>query len=419
MEITKLLEKTHSCNCGMEHSCDIKHCIIEKDAVLKLPQIAKDYKGILLVADRNTYKVCGKRVEEILPHKDIFVYEEEGLVIPNEIAWEKLQKRVTSEIDLIVGIGSGVIQDLCKYVSFLCKIDYFIVATAPSMDGYSSSGAAMIANDMKITFSAHVPKAIVADTEVLKNAPMDMIVAGFGDIIGKYSCINDWELSALVNGEYYCPWVAGLVLNVVNDVRALSDKLIQRDETAAKKLMEALVISGICMSFVGNSRPASGSEHHFSHFFEITGILENKPYFSHGVDVAYSTVESQKMREEILNMKNLPEKFEFDREKWADKIRGIYGKAAEGVIAQQDKLGWYQKDYLSIYKEKFDDIKEILKKVPSSAELVSIFEGVGLDMKAFFEMYGEEKLQNARFYAKDLKDRYTVLWMHNILFADK
>ena len=88
---------------------------------------------------------------------------------------------------MIVGIGSGVIQDLCKYVSFNKNLPYFIIATAPSMDGYASKGAAMITDNMKVTYNAHVPEVIIGDVDILKNAPMDMIKSGYGDILGKFS----------------------------------------------------------------------------------------------------------------------------------------------------------------------------------------------------------------------------------------
>ena len=415
MDINSILSAYKNCECGKEHGCDIKSVVIEKNAVAKIPELSVGYKGILLVADRNTYRVCGKDIEALSIHKDVFIFEEEGLVIPNEKAWEAIQARVTDEIDLIIGIGSGVIQDLCKYVSFLCKIDYFIVATAPSMDGYASVGAAMIANDMKVTFSAHVPKAIIADTEVLKDAPLEMIVAGYGDIIGKYSCLNDWKLSSIVNGEYFCQKVYDLMMSQVIKVRPLSKKLIERDGEAVGALMEALVVAGVAMSLVGNSRPASGSEHHLSHYFEITGILENADYFPHGIDVAYSAVVTASLREELLALKELPTAWEFDREKWETDIRSLYHRAADGVIALQDKMGWYQNDYLSIYREKWAEICAVIAEVPSAKELEELFAEVGLTMDKFYEMYGEKKVNDAVMYAKDLKDRYSVLWLYDLI----
>lgn len=418
MDVNTILSAYRNCECGKEHGCDIKSVVIEKNAVAKIPEIAKDYKGILLVADRNTYRVCGKDVEALSIHKDIFIFEEEGLVIPNEKAWEAIQNKVTDEIDLIIGVGSGVIQDLCKYVSFLCKIDYFIVATAPSMDGYASVGAAMIANDMKVTFSAHVPKAIIADTEVLKDAPLEMIVAGYGDIIGKYSCLNDWKLAHLVTGEYLCDFVLNATYETVEKTVRLADGLVQRNADAIKALTEALVAVGILMAYVGNSRPASGSEHHLSHYFEIVGIVRGEKYFAHGIDVCFSAIETAKIREKLVGLTNLSDfAYSFDKEAYEREIRRIYGKIANEVLALQEKLGWYKTDRVKIYREKWQEIRALLRSAPTAAEMLSLTEKVGLSYETFKKEYGEEKIEDALFYAKDLKDRYSVLWLYYDLFG--
>ena len=149
-----------------------------------------------------------------------------------------------------------------------------IIATAPSMDGYASVGAAMILNQMKITTSARVPYAILAESDIVRTAPMDMIRSGYGDIVGKYSCLNDWKLAHLLLGEYFCQEVYDTVMDAVKCTEGTAEALLHRDRNAIRNLMEALVAVGIMMSYVGNSRPASGSEHHLSHFFEIVGLLE-------------------------------------------------------------------------------------------------------------------------------------------------
>ena len=176
------------CDWGKVLCCSIEYVYIESGAIERLTTLCHDYNNILLVADGNTFSVAGDEVEKVLTDKNLkkVIFSGEKLLIPDEIAIEEVKKK-TSEAELIIGIGSGVIQDLCKCVSFLTKIPYMVVATAPSMDGYASDGAAMILGGMKETVKAGLPKAIIADTNVLKNAPMDMIRAGYGDIIGKYS----------------------------------------------------------------------------------------------------------------------------------------------------------------------------------------------------------------------------------------
>ena len=411
MDIKSLL-RTFTCTCGKMHSCDIKDVFIEKNVASKIPNAVKGYSTITVVCDKNTYKAYGKEVENALKSKNFktYIFDDE-LLVPDESAIKRLTDALLPDTDLIVGIGSGVIQDLSKYVSFEKKIPYHIVATAPSMDGYASKGAAMIIGNMKITYNAHVPEVIYADTDVLKNAPLDMIKSGFGDIVGKYSCLNDWKLANVVNGEYICNYVYNLTFDMLLSVKDSGEKLLARDEDAVKKLMEALVGVGIAMAYVGNSRPASGSEHHMSHFFEVTGIMNSEPYFMHGTDVLYSAYCTQKMREELLALTKITAR-PFNKDEWQKKIRSVYASAADGVIALQEKMGWYEEDKIPIYKEKWAEIKSVLSEVPSSDELLKLIESIGLDIKEFEKLYGEEKIKNATLYAKDLKDRYSVLWLY-------
>lgn len=418
MDFVKMLQDKH-CDCGMVHSCSIKHILIGSDVLPKYLPILADYNKILLVADTNTYAVFGKQVEAALANKveHVLVYKRDGLLVPNEEAVAEMQEKLTSETDLIVGVGSGVIQDLCKYVSFQANLPYHIVATAPSMDGYASKGAAMIMENMKITYNARVPEAIIGDSEILKDAPMEMIQSGYGDILGKYSCLNDWKLSRVVNNEYFCQYVYDLTYEMLTKTKDLGPKLLARDADAIAILMESLVGVGIAMAYVGNSRPASGSEHHLSHFFEITGILEDAPYFMHGTDVVYSAVYTQKLRETLLNM-DVPKAHTIpSKEAWEENIRRVYGIAADGVIALQDKLGWYQIDRFPVYAEKWNEIKDVLREVPSSETLTNYVASIGLDIAEYERLYGEKKIQDAILYAKDLKDRYTVLWMYYDLMA--
>ncbi|MBQ9967543.1 MAG: sn-glycerol-1-phosphate dehydrogenase [Oscillospiraceae bacterium] len=413
MDFVKML-KEFDCDCGKRHNCAIRHIHIGKGALQELPGTVKNYSDILLVADPNTYGVCGEAVEELLGEKryETLILVRDGVLIPNEQAIAEVEAKLTDKTDLIVGVGSGVIQDLCKYVSFYHKLPYAIVCTAPSMDGYAGAGAAMITDNMKITYSCHVPETIIGDVDVLKTAPMDMIRAGYGDILGKYSCLNDWKLSAVVRGEDFCQYVYDLIYDMLLQTKDLGEKLQQRDEEAIITLMEAIIGVGIAMAYVGSSRPASGSEHHLSHYFEITGILNDEPYFAHGTDVVYSTVYTQMLREQLLALEAPTPKGGHDAAEWEAKIRAIYTEAAEGVLAQQDKMGWYREDRAPIYAAKWDEIRKTLAEVPSCEVLKDYIASVGLDIKEFTELYSAEKIENALWYAKDLKDRYSVLWLY-------
>ncbi len=419
MNLNLLNEKFKNCSCGREHTCPIDYVNIADGAIKALPELCDKYRNILLVCDNNTYNVCGKNVELLLKEKiaNKVVLNPNGVVvIPNEEKIAEIEAKLDSATDLIIGVGSGVINDLCKYVSFTHDLNYFIVATAPSMDGYASVGAALILKGMKTTINTRPPKIIIGDTDILKNAPLEMLQAGYGDIIGKYSCLNDWKLSTVINGEYFCDEIYNLTLSRAHKVKNYAKSLLKRDASAVEALMEALVTVGIAMSYIGNSRPASGSEHHLSHFFEITGILENKDYYPHGIDVMYSSAVTAKIRENLLN--NRPGEYSFNRDKWIEEIKRIYSASADEVMALQDKLGWYNTDEKAIVDEKRDEITAILKECPSFSETVDMLTEIGLSYDDFIRFYGPEKIKDGILYAKDLKDRYTVLWLNYKYFRE-
>lgn len=416
MDINTLL-KGVDCACGQRHTCDIGYVYIEENAAARLIDLCRDYENILLVCDENTHAAAGKQVESALTGKNIraVMFSGKTVLIPNEEAIETVTESLPGT-DLIVGIGSGVIQDLCKYVSFFNKIPYIIVATAPSMDGYASNGAAMITGGMKVTYSCGLPLAILADTEVLRSAPMDMIKAGYGDIIGKFSALNDWRLSHCVNGEPLCRYIYDTTMEQVQTTTSLAEGLLRRDGESVRALMEALVVIGIMMRFVGNSRPASGSEHHLSHFFEVTGIIDDTPYFSHGLDVAYSTVITAGIREKLLD-KIFPDTiFRPEQEVYAQDMTAIYKDVAPGFMALQEKLGTYEKDLAPVYKEKEQEIKAILADCPTAKKIEELLALADIHMDDFYALYGAERIANAVRYAKDIKDRYTVLWLNYHVF---
>ncbi|MBE6956516.1 MAG: sn-glycerol-1-phosphate dehydrogenase [Ruminococcaceae bacterium] len=417
MDINQLLQGL-DCPCGRPHTCPIQYVYIEPNAAARLGEICGHRDRVLLVADENTYAAAGRQVAEALQGKSVrqVLFPGAPLLIPNEDAIDTVTAAL-GDAELIVGVGSGVIQDLCKYVSHQSHVPYVIVATAPSMDGYASSGAAMITGGMKVTYPVGLPTAILADPAVLAQAPLEMLKAGYGDIIGKYSSLNDWKLSHLVNGEYFCQQIYDLTFEQVQNTIRLADGILKRDEAAMAALMEALVVVGILLSFVGNSRPASGSEHHLSHFFEITGIINGRDYFPHGIDVAYSTIITAQLRERLLQAEFPARLYRPDPARYRTDMERIYKQVAPGCMALQEEMGRYQSSDAAPYLDHESAIRSVLAEMPSADEIVRLLGLVELDPAEFYAFYGDELLADAIHYAKDLKDRYTVLWMYYDFFG--
>lgn len=286
----------YSCACGKSHKVDIQAIRVGSGVMQELPGILRDLGAshIFLVADNYTYEAAGRQVEQLLDqaglsyHKRVF--QTETPLVPNEYALGSVLAAMTSQDDMLLAVGSGTLNDVTKYVSARTGIPYVIAATAPSMDGYASTVAPTILDGFKTTLPAVYPAAIVADVDILKDAPMPMLTAGFGDIIGKFTSLADWRLSHQLNGEYYCPEVAGVIEAAVETCAANAQALAQREPQAIQAVTEALILSGLAMGMVGVSRPASGAEHQMAHYWEMDALRRGEEHPLHGNAVGVGTV---------------------------------------------------------------------------------------------------------------------------------
>ncbi|MGN0398956.1 MAG: sn-glycerol-1-phosphate dehydrogenase [Blautia sp.] len=415
------LQKPYLCSCGRTHECDIEEIIIEEGAAKKLPEVLgrHNYRHLCVVCDKNTWEIAAHDICKNLKEEgytyQLVKYEEEEL-IPDERAVFYLLANVPKVCDLIIGIGSGTINDLCRYVSFKMKLDYYIVGTAPSMDGYASNVSPLIINHLKTTYEAHPPKVIIGDLDIMTEAPMSMIAAGVGDILGKYVCLTDWKIAHIINGEYYCPEVAELVRKSIQKVVENAQKAAHRDKAAIAAIMEGLVLSGIAMSYIGNSRPASGSEHHMSHYWEMMFLLAEKPDPLHGTKVGIGTAVSIRLYEmlealgEKLFSKQRPP---FDYENWKKEIQEAYLTAAPGVLVLEEKIGKNaDKEVLrrkTTLKDKYEEVKKVMEELPSSQSVIDLLKAMEAPFDPGQIGVSEETLKRGIFYAKDLRNRFGLL----------
>lgn len=328
----------YSCACGKSHKVDIQAIRVGSGVMQELPGILRDLGAshIFLVADNYTYEAAGRQVEQLLDqaglpyHKRVF--QTETPLVPNEYALGSVLAAMTSQDDMLLAVGSGTLNDVTKYVSARTGIPYVIAATAPSMDGYASTVAPTILDGFKTTLPAVYPAAIVADVDILKDAPMPMLTAGFGDIIGKFTSLADWRLSHQLNGEYYCPEVAGVIEAAVETCAANAQALAQREPQAIQAVTEALILSGLAMGMVGVSRPASGAEHQMAHYWEMDALRRGEEHPLHGNAVGVGTVLAASLYE--MAVEYLPQGFAAP-----DKGQILACLQAAGSCADPKELG--------------------------------------------------------------------------------
>lgn len=295
---------SRKCSCEMgEHKAPLEKYIIESGAVNRLPELLADFDCIYMVCDENTYRVLGEKAEMLLKNagKDIYRHILTGEVLPNtenigDVFIHLYNTKADSDIfeyspkpELILAVGSGVINDICRIVSYRIGIPYAIVGTAPSMDGYASAGSPTLFDGSKATIKCTTPKYIIADLDIMKDAPFDMLLSGIGDMFGKYVGILDWELARDYNGDYYCKEIADEVITATDLCLDNGYKLTSRDPECIKNIMEGFMVTGLGMAFTGNSRPASGSEHIIAHAWELESVEKGEKPNLHGLEVCEAT----------------------------------------------------------------------------------------------------------------------------------
>ncbi|MBQ8401955.1 MAG: iron-containing alcohol dehydrogenase, partial [Clostridia bacterium] len=202
----------------------------------------------------------------------------------------EIEEMIAGKDISILSVGTGSLNDPCRLAAARQQKKFCIFATAPSMDGFASYSSPIVCNGFKSSYPAKSPEVIIGDTRILAAAPSGLKSAGFGDMIAKYISLVDWQISALLTGEYYCEKIAALARGAVDELMELADKVTQEDEYTAGKIFEALLKTGIGMSFSRNSRPASGSEHMIAHLMECKELEEGIVPNFHGDDVGVCTL---------------------------------------------------------------------------------------------------------------------------------
>lgn len=421
--IQSYLNHVISCPCGKEHSCNIREVEVKRGALMRLPEWIRKYgfQKPLFVYDETTYALAGERIAALMEKAgiqgDTYIIPFPEPVADTEVC-ALVGAAIREDTDLVVAVGSGTINDVCRYESHQKHVPYFIVGTAPSMDGYASNVSPLIVNNLKITYIAQIPMAIIGDSEFLTEAPMNMIAAGVGDILGKYTCLMDWKIANEVVGEYHCEMLHTLVQEAIKAVVSNLDGLKKRDEKAVEGVMEGLILSGIAMSFAGNSRPASGSEHHLSHYWEMMFLLEGKPPVFHGTKVGIGTVQVLRMYERLLNTSvdfgeaRIKAK-EFRREPWEEEMKKLYGPAAGEVIDLENKIQKNAPDQvlkrLDMIEAHWKKLCELMRTLPSSEEVAEMLRGLDAPAEPAEVGIGREHVRNAIVAAKELRDRFGLL----------
>ena len=424
LSVEKMAGLNYMCSCGKNHSVAIENIKVGNGVIKELPTVIKGYEGkkVFIIEDTHTFLVAGKKVEELLKDKfkvSKYVFNEEHLH-PNEMTLGRLLLKIPGDTSLIIAVGSGTINDISRFLGCKLGIPYVIVGTAPSMDGYASVVSPLICDGVKITYDGVYPLAIVCDVDIMKEAPMQMLQAGLGDILGKYTALADWHIANTLNGEYFCPEVEKLVLSTLKKCEEAAAGVTSRDAKTVENITEALILSGIAIGMVGASRPASGGEHYLSHCYEMMFMNSgDNTKWLHGntVGVAVGIVAYAFKYAKDLDINKIIKKGEYlhlDKDKWLQNITDVFTISAKNIIDfKQDSISFNEEERKSNIGKivmnwaKIKNICDVF--VPEPEEIIKTLKKAGAVWDPKELGLDKELFRKSLIAAKDMRNRYGVL----------
>lgn len=402
------LGKSFKCECGREHKIDIERILMKED--IKSEELKEEmnrfgFKKPLFICDENTLKASEKLLSGY--EKLLILEADNDRVLADTKNVKKVMKKCEEEkCDSMVSIGSGTINDITKYASYKLGLDYVCIPTAPSVDGYTSPVAAILVEGYKETLNAAQPKVVLIDLEILSNSPIDLIKAGVGDAMAKITARMDWLLSKVINSEYICDFTWKVIVDYIREVSKNIDLLLSQDSNTIKALIKLLINSGMAISMVGNSRPASGAEHIISHFIEMYYEINHELPLFHGIQVSLGTLISLNAYKNLFNGLNF-EKIEIDDSERRESLESIFGNSLSKKVMKihLNKRRKLRRPDDSIIEKAKKEIWPVYRDFSEIAEK-SIRR---LDLGNEYARIDKDILLKAVMFSNCIRERYTIL----------
>ena len=411
------------CECGRIHNTVNVKVYTECGAIQRLPHILRELgsKKPFLLSDCNTRRAAGEQVEKILLESGIS-YSQHSFSkspAPDERAVGSAVMHFDTDCDAVIGIGSGVINDIGKLLSRTANLPYIIVATAPSMDGYASSSSSMERQGLKISLPSKCADVIVGDLDILAESPLYLRLSGLGDMLAKYIGICEWRIASLVVGEDYCENIAQMIRSALKTCIDNADGLLSGDRDSVRAVFDGLVTAGMAMTYANSSRPASGMEHYISHVWDMRALEFGTSSSTHGYQCAVATVIASGIYHDLLSYTPDHQKAEdafrgFTYESYKKQLRALLGNGAETMIAlEENKERKYTRDrcdtHLQAILEHWEKIREIIRQeIPSQEYLVRLLKKLGAPSSPEELGIATDNLPEVFEATRDIRDKYVL-----------
>ena len=414
---------------ALQDATDTKIVRIESGFLASVGDVFAENFGdrkAVIVADENTFEVAGEAVKRSL--EDAGCEQVEPYIFPGQptvyAEYANVEKLVGSlrEHDAIpVAVGSGTLNDLAKRASYEVERPYLCVGTAASMDGYTAFGASIEKDGHKQTLTCPAPTVVLADVDVLVNAPRRMTASGYADLLGKVTAGADWMVADALEVEKIDETGWSLVQD---HLRAWIDspaELVAGDGAAMDGLIEGLILSGLAIQAYQSSRTASGAEHQFSHLWEGEGLgRDEDPPLSHGFKVGVGSIAIAALYERILERDFTNLDVDEIRCNWPSRedveksIREAHSPPLEEAAVEQT-LGKYLDadelvERLELIQEQWPGWREkLVEQLMPADELREMLREAGCPTSPTELGLGWDEFRATYFRSRTIRSRYTVL----------
>ena len=427
----------------LEAASDTK-CLIVKDRALEeIPGLLNRYfpgGRVFLVADNNTYKAAGETALAIIRaagireagtyiFSDNWPHAEYGHAATLREEFRKAQTGPGGETGLVpLAAGSGTIYDLVKRAASELALPYLCVPTAASVDGYTAYGAALLYEGFKQTLPCAAPLVVAADTSVLAAAPPFLGSSGFADLAGKLIAASDWIIADKVaaidpsvpGAEAIDPKAWNMIQPSLRETLAKSVDAARGGREAVRALFEGLGITGLALQYMRNSRSVSGSEHMWSHVWEMQNLSVRGVPVTHGHKVAIGTLAAAAFTETLLSEQPSPAVRSSPRQSWPEREASIrraftgHDRAAEAALKTSREKFIDNPAQIKRLTEgildNWENIREaVFAKLPPYAELHTMLKQAGCPLKPEDTGLTRDRILSTARNAQMIRNRFTVL----------
>ena len=424
MRYEDILGVEFDCACGRRHEVPVRRVVYAEDALGAVGEVLGDVaagRRVAVIADERTWAVAGEACFGLLEEagwratRVVLPDTEGGGPVCDDATFARLKEQVPP-VEVVLAVGCGVINDLSKWLAFERRIPYAVVGTAATMNGFAAANIAATLDGVKTVLFARALVAVFAVPSIIRQAPYELTTAGLGDVIAKPVSTADWMMNHEFCGEYFCRYCSEMINDLEPAYFDNPQAIKSGSPEAIAALFNALVWSGIAMTVVGTSAPASGGEHMLSHTLDMMSSVDGAGHDLHGRQVGLGTIFACALYERIAAIER-PECVEMpgdiDAAFWgplAANVRGQYEAKKElmQTIRRQAADGKVWEGFRDMCRSQVratEEVKHCLRR----AGAASTFADIGCS---------RPRLRDAVLHMHEIRTRPTVVdlaWMTGIL----